>query len=80
MRMLAEGKILYRSHMGPYTGAYHFYGIKKGINEASLNKLRTEGYIKITDKITMHGLMAYVHLPNTNPWTNDPSWVSYMRR
>jgi|WetSurMetagenome_2_1015567.scaffolds.fasta_scaffold69404_7 hypothetical protein len=77
---LESGKILYRSHLGPFTGAYHFQGVKKGINVASIDKLIIGGYLKKTDKMTMHGLLSYVHIVGTSPWQNDPSWIAYMRR
>ena len=78
---LAVGEILSRSHLGPFTGAYHFHrDYKHGVNGASIDKLRHEKFIEITDKVTMYGLVAYVHLPGVHPWTKDESWIAYARR
>lgn len=76
---LAKGGILSTTHLGPFTQSPHFRGDPQGINGATMDKLRRLGLIQKTDKMTMHGLVAFYHLPNTTPWKKDDSYQSYQK-
>ena len=74
-------EILYRTRLGPFTGPFKFKGKKeKGVSSATIDKLRLLRLVVVTDKMTMYGLTEYCHLPGSNPWARDPSWLEYMRR
>lgn len=74
---LEKGEILSHTSLGMFTQAFRFKGDKNGINSNSLQKLRSGKHIIATDKMTMHGLVEYLHLPSQQPWRKEPSWQQY---